>query len=76
VILAPTAFPNLAHAGGFEVRQVTDEVCAIVGELGRRSPENPGNTSVDQDAFRHLLNLDQLARRNAQEAVTQLEFDF
>lgn len=32
--------------------------------------------AVDQDAFKYLLNFDQLARRNAQEAYQQLEFDF
>jgi len=33
-------------------------------------------TAVDQEAFRYLLNFDQLARRNAQEVYIQLEFDF
>ncbi|MBT4934681.1 MAG: MBL fold metallo-hydrolase [Rhodospirillaceae bacterium] len=32
--------------------------------------------AIDQDAFKYLLNFDQLARRNAQEAYMQLEFDF
>ncbi len=33
-------------------------------------------TAVDQEAFRYLLNFDQLAGRNAQEVFVQLEFDF
>jgi glyoxylase-like metal-dependent hydrolase (beta-lactamase superfamily II) len=33
-------------------------------------------TAVDQEAFKYLLNFDQLARRNAQEVFQQLEFDF
>jgi len=33
-------------------------------------------TAVDQQAFRYLLNFDQLAGRNAQEVFVQLEFDF
>ncbi len=33
-------------------------------------------TAVDQETFKYLLNFDQLARRNAQEAFVQLEFDF
>lgn len=32
--------------------------------------------AVDQEKFRYLLNFDQLARRNAQQAFIQLEFDF
>jgi len=32
--------------------------------------------AVDQEAFKYLLNFDQLARRNAQEVYVQLEFDF
>ena len=32
--------------------------------------------AVDQEAFKYLRNFDQLARRNAQEAFQQLEFDF
>ncbi len=32
--------------------------------------------AVNQDSFKYLLNFDQLARRNAQEAYIQLEFDF
>jgi len=42
--------------------------------------ENDGEiadgTAVDQEAFRYLLNFDQLARRNAQEVFQRLEFDF
>ena len=33
-------------------------------------------TAVDQSTFSYLRNFDQLARRNAQEAFVQLEFDF
>lgn len=42
--------------------------------------ENSGpieeGVAVDQEAFKYLLNFDQLARRNAQEVFVQLEFDF
>ena len=38
--------------------------------------EIKGAVAVDQEAFKNLRNFGQLARRNAQEAFIQLEFDF
>lgn len=40
------------------------------------SGEISDGVSVDQNAIKYLLDYGQLARRNAQEAFMQLEFDF
>lgn len=47
-----------------------------VSEVLKSGGKIKDGTAVDQDAFKYLLNFDQLARRNAQEAFIQLEFDF
>ncbi len=49
---------------------------AKVSRVLENGGEIAEGTAVDQEAFKYLLNFDQLARRNAQEAFVQLEFDF
>lgn len=44
--LALIAFTTQAYAGGLHVKQITDNVYAIVGEMGQRSPENLGNNAT------------------------------
>jgi glyoxylase-like metal-dependent hydrolase (beta-lactamase superfamily II) len=46
VALAAMPFHLLADAGKLELQRVTDDVYAIVGELGNRSPENLGNNAT------------------------------
>lgn len=46
-----------------------------VSEVLARGGTIDEGTAVDQEAFRYLLNFDQLARRNAQEVYIQMEFD-
>jgi glyoxylase-like metal-dependent hydrolase (beta-lactamase superfamily II) len=44
LILFLMAFPSLA--AGLEVQRVTEDVYALVGELGQRSPQNLGNNAT------------------------------
>lgn len=71
------------HGNPSTLEQATKETYDYLVNLNTRISqvlENDGEIAdgiaVDQEAFKFLLNFEQLARRNAQEVFQQLEFDF
>jgi len=58
-----------------ETRDYLQNIYDKVGAVIARGGEIAEATAIDQQAFRHLANFDQLARRNAHQAFILMEFE-